>query len=605
MFFQREIKRYRKTLIKDFSDAEISAMLDQGITDLKNRKIAGTIIVPLAYLIGGFSTDYAAEQPLLFSVIGAVLALAISIRIFAIIAFSKKVRKRDTIWLPLFFWSNIFCGVTWGVFGSSSVLMYHDSVSVSLIIILLAGISGGSMATYCIWRFLSHSYLLIILLPVITAEFYIGNSVTVPIGIAISGFLLFNVIQAKNWNEHYWLSLINTFLIERNTRDLKQVNAKLAEEITDHKQTSKNIDISRKKLQDIYNAAHDAIFIFNLDGETIDVNATMLKMFQTNRQQALQFNITKSFHSPLNPGIDLRNIWQEALNGNDQEFEWIAKNQDDDQPFTVQVNLRRTLWGEESVVIATVRDISIQIQAMKATQAANRAKSEFLANISHELRTPMHGILGYANLGVKRSDTLPRKKLEEYYSVIQESGTRLMKLLNNLLDFSRLEVGKMHYSMNKYDLLPRIHQVTTELSPLADEKGLVFNVQCASNQAPVYCDQEKISQVLRNLLFNAIKFSQTGSSIEILCEEIGNESGTQVQRISVSNSGIPIPEGELKNIFEKFIQSSTTTTGAGGTGLGLAISKQILRDHNSTIWAENGPNHTIIFRFLLAIEPLS
>jgi signal transduction histidine kinase len=217
----------------------------------------------------------------------------------------------------------------------------------------------------------------------------------------------------------------------------------------------------------------------------------------------------------------------------------------------------------------------------------------------------MHGILGYANLGVKRSDTLPRKKLEEYYSVIQESGTRLMKLLNNLLDFSRLEVGKMHYSMNKIDLLPRIHQVTTELSPLADEKGLVFNVQCASNQAPVYCDQEKISQVLRNLLFNAIKFSQTGSSIEILCEEIGNESGTQVQRISVSNSGIPIPEGELKNIFEKFIQSSTTTTGAGGTGLGLAISKQILRDHNSTIWAENGPNDTIIFRFLLAMEPLS
>ncbi len=603
MFFQREIERYRETLIRDFSNAEISAILKQWTTDLKSRNIAGTFIVPLAYLIGGFSTDYAADQTILFSVTGAILALAIIGRIFAIIAFSEKDSKRNPIWLPLFFWSNIFCGLTWGIFAASTVLIYHDSVSVSLIIILLAGIGSGSMVTYCIWRNLSYAYLLIILLPTIVAEFYIGNIVTIPIGIAIATFLVFNLIQAKTWHEHYWLSLTNTFLLKKNSRDLERVNTKLAEEITDHKQTSKDIAVSRKKLQDIYNSAHDAIFIFDLDGAVIDVNATMLKMFQTDRLQALEFTITKHFHSPLNPGVDLEKIWQDTLSGNDQEFEWTAINQGDEETFTVQVNLRKTLWGKDSVVIATVRNISIQIQAMKATQAANRAKSEFLANISHELRTPMHGILGYANLGVKRSGTLPRVKLEEYYSIIQESGTRLMKLLNNLLDFSRLEVGKMHYSMNKNDLLPRIHQVTTELSPLADEKGIIFDIQCACNQAPVYCDQEKISQVLRNLLFNAIKFSNTESTIKIVCKKITNENGTKLQRISVSNLGIPIPEGELENIFEKFIQSSTTDTGAGGTGLGLAISKQILRDHNSTIWAENGPNDTIIFHFLLAMEP--
>ncbi|MBU1234225.1 MAG: PAS domain S-box protein, partial [Proteobacteria bacterium] len=722
MFFLHELERYRDTQAKEFNTEELAAMNDHAVRDLKNRSIAGAIIVPLSYLLGGFVTGYAAEHWIFFSSLGALLFVALTVRILAINAFSHKKSRGKRHWQPIFFWSNLSMGFIFGCFVGSAVIFYHDSLSLALIIILLAGIGGGSLSTYCIWRLLSYSYLLSILLPAIAAGFYIGGSVIVSIAIAFSFFLVFNLVQAKNWSESYWQSLINIFLVEKNSLELKKVNTQLADEIVDHKNTTRNIAISRQKLQDIYNSAHDAILIFNLDGQVIDVNETMLEIFEADRQEALKFKITTSSHSTTNPQIDLQTIWQETLLGKDQEFKWLAKKQRQNELFYVQVNMRRTQWGEDTVVIATVRDINArivseererqarqslaetegyllsilenanlpisckdssfnyilvnreferlagiegmdrqelksksdfdifpkswaedfrkqdemvkengvpmefqtkfvfatgehifttakfplrdkankvygiggictditpQIQAMKAAQAASQAKSEFLANISHELRTPMHGILGYARLGQKRTDIVSKAKLNEYFSVITESGSRLMALLNNLLDFSRLEAGKMRYSMNKTDLIPRIHQVVYELTPLAAEKQISFQINSVEGKAPAYCDQEKIVQVLRNLMSNAIKFSFEGKEITISCKEIRDRNGFSQQKISVINIGIGIPEDELASIFEKFIQSSATKSGAGGTGLGLAICSQILDDHNSKIWAEN------------------
>lgn len=737
MFFLHELERYRHTLAKKFNAEELAAMNIHAIRDLKNRSIAGAVIVPLSYLLGGFVTDYATEHQVLFLLLGSLLFVAFSLRILTISAFSHKESREKRYWQPIYFGANLCMGLIFGCFVGSAVLFYHESLSLALLIILLAGIGGGSMASYCIWRLLSYSYLLSILLPAIAASFYVGNSVTVSIAIAFSFFLIFNLYQAKHWSENYWQSVINIFLVEKNSQELKKVNEQLADEIVGHKKTAQNIAVSRQKLQDIYNSAHDAILIFNLDGQIIDVNETMLKIFETDQQKALQFDITKSSHSTMNAHVDLKEIWQKTLLGSDQEFEWLAIKQRTKEPFYVQVNMRRTQWGDDTVVIATVRDINArklseererqarqslaetegyllsilenanlpiyckdssynyilvnreferlagiegidrqelqsksdfdifpqswaedfrkqdekvkekgipmefqikldfptgehifttakfplrdkeqkvygiggictditpQIHAMKAAQAASQAKSEFLANISHELRTPMHGILGYARLGQKRTDIVSKAKLNEYFSVITESGARLMNLLNNLLDFSRLEAGRMRYTMNKNDMLPRIHQVVYELTPLAAEKHLSFQVTSDNDKVSAFCDQEKIVQVLRNLISNAIKFSFEGTLITISCKEVRDASDSPLQQISVSNVGVGIPEDELTAIFEKFIQSSATKSGAGGTGLGLAICAQILSDHNSRIWAENTKDGIAIFHFLLPVH---
>jgi signal transduction histidine kinase len=423
----------------------------------------------------------------------------------------------------------------------------------------------------------------------------------VPIGIAILIFLIFNLVQTKHWNKNYWVSLGNTFLVEKNARELKDLNEKLAQEITDHKRTASKIAVSRKKLEDIYNSAHDAIFIFGLDGKIRDVNATTLDLFEISRENALQYDISFIAASNINKNIDLPAIWQKVLAGEDLEFQWNAIKGVCQEQFIVQVNFHKTLWGENFVVIATVRDIALQMKAKAATHAANYAKSEFLANMSHEIRTPMHGILGYANLGIKRSDVLPKEKVNEY-ALIKKSANRLMKLLDNLLDFSKLEVGKMRYHMAACDLLPLINQVTRELSPMAMEKELIFTINCRDGETSAYCDQERIVQVLQNLLFNAVKFSYEGQKIQVESKVIVAPDGADKLLVSISNRGISIPEDELSEIFVQFTQSSVTKSGAGGTGLGLAISKQILDDHNSTIWAENTPNGMTAFRFTLPLK---
>lgn len=599
MLFQQEINHCKEQLGGTLKNSDILDIQKQAINDLKNRNIAGAIIVPFAFLIGGLATDYSLDHPNLFFSLGIFLIITIFFRFTTIYTFSKRNDYSQKIWLPIFFWSNILVAVIWGIFSSTAVLFYHESLSITLIIILLAGIGGGSMASYCIWKSLSYTYLLLILLPAIFTELYIGNSVTIPIGLAIATFLLFNLAQAKHWNEAYWVSLANTFLVRKNAEELETLNENLAREIVNHKKTAADIAISRKKLEDIFNSAHDAIFIYDLNGNVIDINATVLDVFGVNKETALQYSMKKNYQSDVNNTIDLPRIWKKALLGEDQEFQWNATRNKGTQQFRAQVNLHKTLWGNESVVIATLRDITLQIEAKEAALAANRAKSEFLANMSHELRTPMHGILGYARLGFKRSEKLSREKLNEYFTLIHESGYRLMGLLDNLLDFSKLEVGKMKYSMRMCDLLLCIHEVIIELTPMAMEKNLHFSIYGDEKVIVVYCDPDKIMQVFRNLLFNAIKFSYEDGVISIHCEKVAESDGNSRQNVMISNYGIPIPAEELESIFGEFIQSSKTKTGAGGTGLGLAISRQILCDHCCSITASTGDDGATIFQFTL------
>ena len=197
MIFEQELKKHLAAQNKSFNPQDFSSILHLAIVDLKNRNIAGAFIVPLAYLVGGLATDYASEHLFLFISFGIILFASTVLRGIVIVAFSKEKIENQHIFLPLYFWSNLFTGLIWGLFTATGIFFYHNTLSVTLIIILLAGISGGSIASYCIWKLLSYCYLLIILLPTIFVEFYIGNSLTVSIGIAITFFLVFNLAQVK------------------------------------------------------------------------------------------------------------------------------------------------------------------------------------------------------------------------------------------------------------------------------------------------------------------------------------------------------------------------------------------------------------------------
>lgn len=252
-----------------------------------------------------------------------------------------------------------------------------------------------------------------------------------------------------------------------------------------------------------------------------------------------------------------------------------------------QEKYRREL--EEQVV----RRTSEAIRAKQKAEIANKAKSAFLANMSHELRTPLHGILSFAKFGRDRINTADLKKLREYFVEIHQSGQRLMELLNALLDLSKLEAGRVVYDFKKEHLAVLLDIVIKEQAAFIQERGIEVQVKVSTKDDLVIADANKIVQVIRNLISNAIKFGQD-DLVEVDISEVDNQIC-----LSVKDQGIGVPASELEDIFDSFVQSSRTKTGAGGTGLGLSICKNIIRDHHGSIWASQNKTQGTTVSFVL------
>jgi signal transduction histidine kinase len=235
------------------------------------------------------------------------------------------------------------------------------------------------------------------------------------------------------------------------------------------------------------------------------------------------------------------------------------------------------------------------VKAKEEAERASFSKSEFLANMSHELRTPMHGILSFARLGCDKAGTAPPEKLREYFERVIVSGDRLLALLNNLLDLSKLEAGKMQLEAGSVDVAALAHDVAKDFEVMVEARRQQLEIAAPGCDTVVCGDAMRLSQILRNLISNAVKFTPEGGSIWIEFAPDELPSGRRAAdrgmiaalRMTVADDGIGIPEEEIESVFDKFFQSSKTRTGAGGTGLGLAICEEIVRSHRGTIRARN------------------
>ena len=234
--------------------------------------------------------------------------------------------------------------------------------------------------------------------------------------------------------------------------------------------------------------------------------------------------------------------------------------------------------------------------ALESAEAANQAKSVFLANMSHELRTPLHGILSFSELGMERLERVPREKLYVYFETISVSGKRLLNLLNDLLDLSKLEAGKYDLACDKKSLRDIIDDCVVEQSPLIDRASLNIVQTASETDDTLACDGERIHQVIRNLLSNAIKNSPWQGRIEFElddCKICLDDHAVDAVELRVTDDGEGIDEADLETIFDKFHQSSKPNQ--GGTGLGLSICREIVNLHRGQIWAENRPDRGASF----------
>jgi signal transduction histidine kinase/DNA-binding response OmpR family regulator len=231
----------------------------------------------------------------------------------------------------------------------------------------------------------------------------------------------------------------------------------------------------------------------------------------------------------------------------------------------------------------------------------DRMKSDLLANVSHELRTPLTAIKGYTDYILDGKLGTITEKQERGLVVVQRNLERLSKSINALLDFSRMDAGRIALNIQPFSLLQLVEQIHGTLRSELEKKRVVFELQVSAELPPVIGDRDKLSQVIENLVINAIKFTPEGGRIAVTAER-ATGAGRPSASVTVSDSGIGIPEAQMSKIFNRFHQvDGSTTRRFGGVGLGLAIVKSILDAHGSAIAVESEIGRGTRFRFSLPL----
>ena len=257
--------------------------------------------------------------------------------------------------------------------------------------------------------------------------------------------------------------------------------------------------------------------------------------------------------------------------------------------------------GKVTHVVLAIMDVDNEIkrdiqqkeaveQALVAAENANKAKSRFLSNMSHDIRTPMNAITGFANLAQTHIED--KKLVKDYLDKIQSASKHLLNLINDILDMSRIESGKVQIEESEVSLNEVVDDVKNLIQPMAEDKGIRFDIANEIVNNYVYCDKLRLNQILINLLGNAVKFTPEGGVISLrVHQEMVAPEGYGVYIFKVKDNGIGIGAEFLDSIFQAFErEKSTENSGIQGTGLGLSITKSIVKMMGGKISVESEPN---------------
>ena len=228
------------------------------------------------------------------------------------------------------------------------------------------------------------------------------------------------------------------------------------------------------------------------------------------------------------------------------------------------------------------RENQMQIDKIRAEENS-KSKTFFLSNMSHDLRTPMNAIIGYTILAQKQGVT--EEEIRDYLKKIDQSSKQLLSLINDVLEMSRIESGKMELELVPTDLVQTMKDVRDMFSTQMEKKGVIYSIDTSEiNDRYVMCDRQKLDRILLNLISNAYKFTPEGGSVRVILKQIHSENEKGIYELRVKDSGIGMSPEFAEKVFEAFERERTSTvSGIQGTGLGLAITKSIVLLMNGTI----------------------
>lgn len=379
------------------------------------------------------------------------------------------------------------------------------------------------------------------------------------------------------------------------------------------------VDLQQRKrdeerFRNVVEASPNAFLLFDHDGRIVMVNRQTELLFGYTRQELLgqpvELLIPESMRRVY---LEVRHRFQQ-----EPEARRLGDNRElfgrhrDGHLLPVEVGLSPLRSGDEQLVQAVVTDIGHRKAAERRLRdqaneliIANRYKSEFLANMSHELRTPLNSILILSDQLRQNAASNLTEKQVRHADIIYRAGQDLLQLINDVLDLAKIEAGHMQIKEEPLNLAELLVDLASELEPMAVQKGLTLGTSIDPDiPASVICDRARLQQILRNLVTNALKFTERGSvEIQISREKSTQPGENDVLQIGVTDTGIGIAEDQHERIFQAFQQiDGSISRQYGGTGLGLAIARQLAEVLGGGIRLKSAPGHGSRFMVELPLK---
>jgi len=395
------------------------------------------------------------------------------------------------------------------------------------------------------------------------------------------------------------------------------------EKVTELEQEARTAVHAERRFRELLEAAPDAIIEVDRAGRIVLLNRGAESIFGYSREELLgqpvEFLVPENVRAmhvhhrgqywdhpstrPMGSGL--------ALHG----------RRKDGSRFPVEISLSPVKSEDGFRVTAIIRDISERKQSEEQIRAiqekynrelsitnqelqlrnreierADRLKSEFLASMSHELRTPLHTIIGFSELLAEQLEGPLNEKQRRFVNHIHQDSIHLLELINDVLDLSKIEAGRLELRPDVFDAATAIEEVLNSVRPQGLAKSLAIEADVSVPEA-VCADRVRFKQILYNLLSNAVKFTPAGGQINVAAEIRDG-----MLEVSVSDNGVGIPKAEHESVFDKFYQTGMTTTGVReGTGLGLAITRRLVEEHGGTIHLESEPGKGSCFTFTIPL----
>jgi len=375
-------------------------------------------------------------------------------------------------------------------------------------------------------------------------------------------------------------------------------------DITETKNLHRTLDNERATLQTIFDAIPDLIFCNDLDLIYTRCNRSFLEYFNLTEESLVGQTYSKALELPERLVERYKRIDTSAIRDKKTLIneEYIKDYNGNSHFFETS---RLPLFGQSGEVTGLMligRDITERKAMEEAAQSANRSKSLFLANMSHEIRTPMNSIIGFSELA--RDDDIP-VRTRDYLDNIQESADWLLRIINDILDLSKIEAGKIELESVPFDLPAIFAQCQSAILPKTTEKGI--QLYCYAEPVigkKLLGDPVRLRQILINLLSNAVKFTSTGMVKFLATIKESDESSISIH-FEVNDTGIGMTAEQITRVFNPFMQADDSITRRfGGTGLGLTITKNIIELMGGTLNAQSTPDVGSNFSFTLTFDTI-